>query len=174
MAELGSSPGPIPQPHAGVELRPSEHRQHPSDSPGPRLVWLQPSAGLACWRFYTRAKKGMAGQSYQSWAPHFPFSPPPDSPFQIPWPASDKKKSECAFKKSNEVSRGGDRGARGENPGVPRPALADLSLREVCVTAARIVVEAQGPPPRCPALLPTRKWGQPPGARDFGASGLET
>lgn len=47
-------------------------------------------------------------------------------------------------------------------------------LTSVCVTAARIVVEAQGPPPRCPALLPTRKWGQPPGAREFGASGLET
>lgn len=42
----------------------------------------------------------------------------------IPWPASDRKKSECAFKKkSNEVSGGRGVGTLGGEPPVPRPSL---------------------------------------------------
>lgn len=50
--------------------------------------------------------------------------------FQIPWPASDRKKSECAFKKkSNEVSGGGGVGVEWvESPGIPTPSLDSLRL----------------------------------------------
>lgn len=48
---------------------------------------------------------------------------------QIPWPASDRKKSECAFKKkSNEVSGGRGVGTLGRNPRVPRPSLDGIWL----------------------------------------------
>lgn len=48
--------------------------------------------------------------------------PVPNSPLQIPWPASDRKKSECAFKKkSNEVSGGEGTGALGREPWHPQP-----------------------------------------------------
>lgn len=67
---------------------------------------------------------GSRSESSRSHSLHLPF---PNALLQIPWPASDRKKSECAFKrKSNEVSRGGDTGALQESPGVPRPSLDDL------------------------------------------------
>lgn len=69
-----------------------------------------------------RGTGGSGGLQKNQRAP-FLSSTPFNSPLQIPWPASERKKTECAFKKkSNEVNAGGGRGWATE-PWCQRPSL---------------------------------------------------
>lgn len=101
---------------------------------------------------------------------------PSNSPLQIPWPASDSKKNDCALKrKSNEVSRDGWTGAH-----VPGPSLADLRQGRQQGLMFGWLQPAYCPMETYRDHLSTsqtfsplgREGGQILGAQEFGASGL--